>query len=129
MNATGNNIDGNIYFSRPFPIMTILILFPQYFRKCTVNSPADYEQISSLLPSEEGGTKQHSDSGSVDSHNDSGYGTRMGQSSSSPELTDSDIHHHHHHHQAHSPYYSQVTQYNPYIYTNNSVVISPSSLV
>jgi len=98
-------------------------------RKCGVNSPADYEQISSLLPSEEGGTKQHSDSGSVDSHNDSGYGTRMGQSSSSPELTDSDIHHHHHHHQTHSPYYSQVTQYNPYIYTNSSVVISPSSLV
>ena len=98
---------------------------PRYFRKCAV-SPADYEQISSLLPSE-GGAKQHSDSGSVDSHNDSGYGTRLGQSSSSPELTDSDIHHHHH--QVHSPYYSQVTQYNPYIYTHSSVVISPSSLV
>ena len=79
-------------------------------------SPDDYEHISSLGP-------KQSDSGSVGSHNDSGYGTRLGQSSSSPELTDSDSHQHH------QPYYSQVTQYNPYIYTHNTVVISPSSLV
>ena len=79
-------------------------------------SPDDYEHISSLEP-------KQSDSGSVGSHNDSGYGTRLGQSSSSPELTDSDTQH------QHQAYYSQVTQYSPYIYTHNTVVISPSSLV
>ena len=77
-------------------------------------SPDDYEHISSLAP-------KQSDSGSVGSHNDSGYGTRLGQSSSSPELTDSDTHH--------PPYYSQVSHFNPYIHTHNKVVISPSSLV
>ena len=77
--------------------------------------PDDYEHISSL-------TTKQSDSGSVGSHNDSGYGTRLGQSSSSPELTHSDS-------EPHQPYYSQVTQYNPYIYTHTHVVISPSSLV
>ena len=56
----------------------------------------------------------------MDSHNDSGYGTRLGHSSSSPELTDSDTHAP----GGRAPYYSS-----PYIYTNNSVVISPSSLV
>ena len=75
----------------------------------------DYEHISSLV------TKQ-SDSGSVGSHNDSGYGTRLGQTSSSPELTHSDS-------ETQQPYYSQVAQYSPYIYTHHSVVISPSSLV
>ena len=112
------------------------------FRKHN-KSPDDYEHISTLLPSGNTNTKsseKNFDSGSVDSHNDSGYGTRIGQSSSSPELTDSDhpphnhhsLHHHHHRHHDPSPYYSQVTQYNPYIYTPNShsaVVISPSSLV
>ena len=72
----------------------------------------DYEQIA--------GPKASCDSGSVDSHNDSGYGTRLGHSSSSPELTDSDTHAP----GGRAPYYSS-----PYIYTNNSVVISPSSLV
>ena len=101
--------------------------YPSLFRQQTAAAD-DYEHISSLLPAS--AETKLSDSGSVDSHNDSGYGTRMGQSSSSPDLTDSDthVHHHHHHHHA-SPYYSQVTQFNPYIYTNNSVIISPSSLV
>ena len=72
----------------------------------------DYEQISSLVPGD--------DTGSLDSHNDSGYGARMCLSPDPGLGSDSEP--------QRAPYYSQVTQCNPYIHTN-PVVISPSSLV